>query len=555
MTVRIIRFFFRGTLISLELIFATVMVLLTYIMIVAPVPDLDMPEISIPERTKIAENHYVIGNNWLRKNEFGVWEMYIEGTPYERGLIYGKLSGELVKSQEKVFIAQIENLIPSRSWQRFLLMTIGFFNKDLTSNIPRENLEEIYGVSKSFSDDYDYISSKYARILNYHAAHDIGHALNDYSMVGCTSFALNGDKTQDHQLLVGRNFDFYMGDDFAKDKLILFVNPDKGYKFASYSWAGFTGVVSGLNEKGLSVTINAAKSDLPSGSKTPISIVAREILQYASTIDEAIRIAGKRETFVSETFMVSSKKDGKAVLIEKSPTKTGVYQTDGNTLICANHYQSETFRKDPVNLKNIEESDSKWRYARTQKLLGAHGNFTVADAIAVLRDQKGLDGDTLGAGNPKAINQLLAHHSVVFEPASETMWISTAPYQLGNFIAYDLKKVFGKKGPAEKLENVAADPFLYTDAYKKFIAYKVTRNKIIAFLNFGQPLHLSAMEIKDFIASNRELYLTYDYLGNYFLKKNDPKTAKKYYDLALTKTVASVQVQKELMRKSRECLK
>lgn len=87
----------------------------------------------------------------------------------------------------------------------------------------------------------------------------------------------------------------------------------------SVTWGGFTGVVSGMNEKGLTVTINAAKSEMPKGAATPVSMVAREIVQYAGNIDEAIAIARKRKMFVSESFLVGSAADNKAVLIEKRP--------------------------------------------------------------------------------------------------------------------------------------------------------------------------------------------------------------------------------------------
>jgi predicted choloylglycine hydrolase len=549
----IFKYILRLIFIPAELILAAFFVLFIFILFKAQINPPYVVEKEIGKRTKIGENHYVLGNNYLKKNDFGVWEMYIEGEPYERGLIYGELAKELVQRQEDIFVAQINQFVPSDIWQQFLKLMIGFFNSDLPKNIPLENQQEIYGISQSFSDDYDYIATKYMRILNYHAAHDIGHALNDYSLVGCTSFSLKGSKTKNQEMVIGRNFDFYVGDEFAEDKLIIFINPTKGYKFASYSWAGFTGVASGLNEKGLSVTINASKSDLPTGSKMPISLLAREILQYASNIEEAVAIAKKRHTFVSETLMIGSAADGKTVLIEKSPNKMGVYDSKSDQLVCSNHYQSDVFKNDKINIKNIKESDSKYRYARVKKLLDGNNLFDPSSVIDVLRDQYSENGDSLGMGNPRAVNQLIVHHSVVILPFQSRLYISTNDFQLGRFIGYDLQKTFAnRKGMI--VDTVAASPFLSSSAYQKFLKFKSIKQQIGAYLMFDKPLNLTDNQLKEFISLNAESYVTYEVLGKFFQKKGQIKKAYYYFGVALTKPLASKQVENELKLLRDKCL-
>jgi predicted choloylglycine hydrolase len=109
-----------------------------------------------------------------------------------------------------------------------------------------------------------------------------------------------------------------MGEKFAENKIVCFINPSDGYKFMMITWADLIGVVSGMNEKGLTVTINAARSAIPRQAATPVTILAREILQYASTIQEAYEISKKRKLFVSESIMIGSAIDHRTTIIEKS---------------------------------------------------------------------------------------------------------------------------------------------------------------------------------------------------------------------------------------------
>ena len=517
----------------------------------------DVPVLSLGENSVSVENGTrKLGSSSYRQNQYGLWEAYIEGAPYERGRIFGLLAAEQVVSQEESFVAQIRKLIPSEWFLKTLKYGVVFFNRNLDEHISDELKQEIYGVSKSFADEYDFIGDKYSRILNYHAAHDIGHALQDLSIVGCTSFAVWNEYSSDSSLIVGRNFDFYMGDNFAKDKIILFMKPDSGYAFASITWAGFMGVVSGMNEHGLTVTLNAAKSAIPSGAKTPISILAREILQYARTIDEAYAIAKSRETFVSESILVASADDKAAAIIEKSPKRIDIYRPSNSRLTCANHYQSESFKNDSINVKNIQDSDSEYRFVRLNQLLESNFPINPSESIEILRNQKGLDEVELGMGNPKAINQLLAHHGIVFQPEKRLLWISTNPFQLGEFLCYDLNEVFGGKEKGKMSVDslvVPSDTFLSSNSYQSFLRYKELKNRLFDNIALGKEIEWNADLEDEFIKSNPENYITYFILGDYYLERKDFEKAKNFYDRSLSKEVASEQERNKIKENLKAC--
>ncbi|MFC2176458.1 peptidase C45, partial [Bacteroidota bacterium] len=169
-----------------------------------------------------------LNGSWYVQNDYGLWEAYLQGMPFQRGVDFGKLAVKEIQDQEDYFIGQIRRLIPSEFFLNTLKYGVAWFNRDLPEHVSEEMELELYGVSQAFNPDYEFIGSNYSRILNYHAAHDVGHALQDLSIVGCTSFATWNEIGADSSLIVARNFDFYMGDEFAKNKMILFVRPDSG---------------------------------------------------------------------------------------------------------------------------------------------------------------------------------------------------------------------------------------------------------------------------------------------------------------------------------------
>jgi isopenicillin-N N-acyltransferase-like protein len=505
------------------------------------------------QRAALDSTAYTLGNNWIRKSKYGLYEMYTSGAPFERGTINGKLSRELIVSQEEAFTHQIKKMIPSTSYLKFLKYIIGFMNKDLSDHVIPEYKDEIYGISMSASDSFQWIGSNYSRQLNYHAAHDIGHALQNLMLVGCTSFGAWDTKTENGALILGRNFDFWVGDDFAKNKIVSFVAPQRGHKFAFITWGGFIGVVSGMNDKGLTVTINAARSDIPwSGAATPVSLVAREVLQYAGNIKEAVAIAHKRKMFVSESFLIGSAADHKSVIIEKTPDTLAVYDPQSDNIECANHYQSDLFKTQKLNMEQMAGSASVYRYKRTQELLQQNYPLTPQKVAGILRDYKGLGGADIGVGNEKAVNQFIAHHSVIFMPDSLRMWVSTSPWQMGEYVCYDLRKIFamnGLKADAEIADvnlNIAPDSFLNTPVYAKFMLFRQAK------MNWMDKLGVA---VNQFVPNNPQYYDAYRLTGDYYLQHKDYEKAINAYQAALGKEIATQAERKSIEGKINECEK
>ncbi|KNB61942.1 acyl-CoA:6-aminopenicillanic acid acyl-transferase [Chryseobacterium sp. Hurlbut01] len=505
------------------------------------IPNVKKYALQIPKVKKINDSTFSFNENYLTKNKQQLWELYIKGNPLQLGYNNGALTQDLMQKQEEIFFSKIEGFVPSKFKQNLLRDFLKWYNRKMFLNIREDFQAELFGLSQYSSDKYDYIAPKFRRAMYLHGAHDIGHAMQDLMVVGCTSLAVWNENTEDGDLLIGRNFDFSVGEDFSKNKLIEFVEPENGIPYLSVSWPGMIGVVSGMNKEGITVTINAGKSKIPLTAKTPISLVTREILQFAATIDEAIAIAKKRKVFVSESILIGSANDKNAVIVEVSPHNFGVYKVENSgKVFCTNHFQSEAYKDDKRNQKHIAESHSKYRYEKLKELLLENKKLNPEKMATLLRDQSGLKKKSIGFGNEKAINQLLAHHAVIFSPQKKLVWISSNPYQLGEFVCYDLNEVFSderlKSGKFSKSTlNIAKDPFTDSQEFRNYEEFKKLssefddENKVLSdeFIHYYQSL-------------NPNFWLGYYLAGKYYFKLKDYQRAKTEFEKALTKEITTI---------------
>lgn len=519
--------------------------------------DRSLPDVRIPDplpQVSVYDGYTQFDSSVLKLNRPGLWELHLKGDASERGLAFGQLCKELMYEQEKAFVSQIFRLIPSGNYLNFLKYITIIYNRNIGKNIPEEYRKEIYTSSLACSHEFDFIGKAYDRQLNYHAAHDLGHAMQEYMLVGCSSFGVWGGLTEDSTLIIGRNFDFYVGDEFARNKIVSFYYPDKGYKFVSIGWAGMVGVLSGMNEKGLTVTLNAAKSAPPTSSKTPISIIAREILQYSSNIEEAFRIAQGMDAFVSESILIGSASDGVAAIIEKTPKNTTLYKVKGDKIISTNHFQSPEFYNSKENseiVKNLKGGHSLYRYNRLDELIKEKSPITPERAAQILRDPYGAGNSSIGWTNEKSINQFISHHAVIFDPKKRLMWVSTDPWQIGEMVAYNLDSVFSKKAFSSNSNieslTIPQDTFLMRQIYGKVLKFKelvIEINNAVKdkkALSAGKPEMLPEL--------NPDYYYSYELLGEYYESKGQYDKARGMYEKSLKREISSNEARTKIIEK------
>jgi isopenicillin-N N-acyltransferase like protein len=201
--------------------------------------------------------------------------------------------------------------------------------KGMAANAPERYRTEMDGIAKAAGIDPSLLY--------------IGNSLVELRrMGGCAAFIVEPQQSATGGMLFGRNFDFPTFDVLDKYSCVMIVRPNGLHAFASVAVPGVVGVLSGINDQGLSIATLDVYSSSDGSPKfdlrgVPLALTYRRILEECATVDEARKLL---EETPRTTYMNLAACDrGSAVIFELTPKSVGVRRPEGQVLRCTNHFE------------------------------------------------------------------------------------------------------------------------------------------------------------------------------------------------------------------------
>ena len=316
-------------------------------------------------------------------------EVRLVGTATQIGYAHARLLREGMMEVEGALYGRFQELI-SWSLARTLLLDVAQHRyRTIDRSISDARKRELAALALGYPPDpYADLFEAYQRLVYLHALYDISLAFEHSPLLGCTSFVLSGDAAAGDGALLARAFDFDVHDVFDERKTIFLVQETGTIPFASVAWPGLTGVVSGMNAKGLAVVVHGARAGEPRRAGEPVGFALRRILATCHNAEEAVAALVAREAMISHIVIITDQQ-GRSAAVERLPGTSVHTRWLGPRAAVTNHFEGPA-ATDPRNRRVLRETSTLARRQRANELLRQLDSpASIDDAVALLRDRRG----------------------------------------------------------------------------------------------------------------------------------------------------------------------
>ncbi len=129
---------------------------------------------------------------------------------------------------------------------------------------------------------------------------------------------------------------------------------------------------------------------------------------------------------------------GDVAIAERAPGTPLFARRGRGKVPLTNHFEGP-LADDPANRRVEAVTSTRARRLRLDELLAAlPEGASVEQIVGVLRDRRGLSGGTLALGDRRALDALIATHSVVMDATARVMWVSEGPHLAGRYLRFDV---------------------------------------------------------------------------------------------------------------------
>ena len=331
--------------------------------------------------------------------------MHLKGSYYDMGFQHGTL----VKDEVQLG-ARLMKVIGTFAWKKDFDASLREAWERTSPHIPDKYKQEMQGIA-------DASGLPLEDVQGFSIWPELFH---------CSGFAVWGKATADGALLHGRVLDYMREVGLNKWALLIIQEPDGANAFVNVSYSGFLGSVTGMNVKQIGVgEMGGGGAEKWDGF--PMSLLVREILESANTLEDAQRIMTEAPRTCQYYYVISDAKAddgrGSAVGVAAEP----------NTIqfIGPNEYHDLLPR--PVVDTVLLSAGGRYNCLvdRVQKM---YGKITPQIALDVMA---------------RGVSMKSNMHNALFKPATLEIWVAHCTQQIPScnrpYVHYDVKELMANR--------------------------------------------------------------------------------------------------------------
>jgi len=264
------------------------------------------------------------------------------GTHYEIGVEQGRATRDLLHQGIGMMPGFMERRRAKPGWMPmslFLSLARRRAGKTLKEDMKRyypRQMERLEGIAEGAGIDMSWVFLFQALELM------VTYAPSTVQVPACTSIGVNPHRTVTHETLVAKNFDY--PNEFLPYHLTCLSKPKGGYQTLGCTMVNLPGMLDGMNEHGLTVTMNSAFSTEEPICFAPPSLVLREMLETCKTTEDAVDFILKAK-HGGNGIITLADAEGDLRTVEISHNHSATRDPIEGLLINTNHYFTDEMKR------------------------------------------------------------------------------------------------------------------------------------------------------------------------------------------------------------------